>query len=119
MRKGILKKEERSSRKATQEKLRIPQRELSLKCEFYLSLEMCFKNSYAVRLMSLVVHEPNASPSLSRAMGQARANLESSPDMLLFIIFEIHGHRKAVLKIGHSEGYPVKYNTLQLGYSYI
>ena len=58
MRKGILKKEERSSRKATQEKLRIPQRELSLKCEFYLSLEMCFKNSYAVRLMSLVYHEP-------------------------------------------------------------
>ena len=53
---------------------------------------MCFNYSYAVRLMSLVVHEPNASPSLSRAMGQARANLESSPDMLLFIIFDFHGH---------------------------
>ena len=80
---------------------------------------MCFKNSYAVRLMSLVVHEPNASSSLSRAMGQARAILESSPDMLLFIISEFHGHRKAVLKMGHSEGFSVKYNTLQLGYSYI
>ena len=50
---------------------------------------MCFKNSYAVRLMSLVVHEPNASPSLSRATGQARANLESSQVSyyLLFLSF--------------------------------
>ena len=70
MRKGILKKEERSSRKATQEKLRIPQRELSLKCEFYLSLEMCFKNSYAVRLMSLIYHEPwvKHEPTSSQAL---------------------------------------------------
>ena len=38
------------------------------------------------------------SPSLSRAMSKARANLESSPNMLFFIIFEFHGHRKAGLE---------------------
>ena len=70
MRKGILKKEERSSRKAVQEKFWMPQRELSLKCEFYLSLEMCFKNSYAVRLMSLIYHEPwvKHEPTSSQAL---------------------------------------------------
>ena len=31
-------------------------------------------------------------------MSQARANLESSPNMLFFIIFEFHGHRKAGLE---------------------
>ena len=72
--------------------------------------------------MSLVVSRlSNASPRLSRggAMSQARANRESSPNMLFFIIFEFHGQRKAVLKKPHSERFPDKYNTLRLSYSYI
>ena len=57
---------------------------------------MCFKNSYAVEWVWSFHVRANASPRLSRAMSQARANLESSPNMLFFIIFEFHGHRKAV-----------------------
>ena len=78
-----------------------------------------FKISYAVLWVWSFHVRANTSPRLSRAMSQTRANLESSPNMLFFIIFEFHGYRKAVLKRSHSETFPDKYNTLRLSYSYI